>query len=334
MTWLLGESFQKYTTQADLRLQHTDSNLIATPITGGELVISDVGQYFYDFVGAKVTLIQGARIRFTFRAASTPIFQFQDDATLQVELRHLSDGRLRVTRNGTTLATSTNVAWALGALASVQFKATIHNTTGEFHAVFNGQTVSWDVANTNVNTRTSANNSANRAYVGTGASGSSWYVRDYWLCDSLGAVNNDFLGDLRIEARFPDAVGNASGWTNSSGNSTNNFSYVDDPAPTGDTDYVETDTVNAIDTYNHQNLSATSGTINAVTVYKYAKKTDGGACDMAPVVRYGGTDAVGATVALSSSYKYESQVYEVNPVTAGPWGVAGVNSAEFGHKRL
>lgn len=339
MTWLKGNSFQRYTALSDLLLEHTDAGLFSTPITNGELWFSGNGHYLYDLVGNKTTLIQAAKVRYTSRDPSITLFGFYDGTTPQLQLVHLSDGRLRVTRGSTPtiLATSTNVTWSLGVKVSIQWKATI-GAAGSFYVKFNNQDVTWDIGsgNTNIDTRGTANSYANRVYVGPTPGVTNCYISDYWMCDSLGTRNNDFLGDLTIIARPPNANGATSSWTNSAGNSTNNFSYVDESPPTADADYVETATVDAIDTYIHQPLPSTSGTILAITLFKYAKKTDAGACNMAPVVRYAGTDSPGTSVALVENYNYEKEVFEINPVGSAPFTVSSFNSGsyQFGHKRL
>ena len=74
---------------------------------------------------------------------------------------------------------------------------------------------------------------------------------------------NDFLGDVRVDARYPTAEGANSAWTPLSG--TDNALMVDDPGPPytpgggpdDDTTYNSTLTVGAVDTHVIQDAPVT-----------------------------------------------------------------------------
>jgi hypothetical protein len=152
---------------------------------------------------------------------------------------------------------------------------------------------------------------------------------DVYILDSSGTLN-DFLGDVRIEAHFPKGPGSSTGWTPSAGA---NWETTDDQPAPNTTDYNSTTTLNAADTLDVQNLKNTGGTIQGVQMLLYHKKNDAGGSLVAPVVRVGGSDYVGADFAPSdSSWRYERRVYEKDP-TGAAWTESSFNAAEFGYKK-
>jgi len=174
-----------------------------------------------------------------------------------------------------------------------------------------------------------------------GANAEIWFVQlhdgsymnggkldDVYILDSSGTLN-DFLGDVRVEAHFPKANGNSSGWTPSTGA---NWETTDEHAP-NTTDYNSTTTLNALDTLDVEDLKNTGGNIKGVQMLVYHKKNDAGGCLMAPVVRVGGVDYVGADFAPSdSSWRYERRVHEKDPAGSA-WSESSFNAAEFGYKK-
>jgi hypothetical protein len=158
------------------------------------------------------------------------------------------------------------------------------------------------------------------------------YVDDYYACDIQGSTNNDFLGDVRVQAVFPNGNGNYSQLTNDLGNMTNNYTHVDEADPNDDTDYVESSNAGDKDTYTYQDLPTTTGTVYGVQVMTYAKKTDSGSRTIRNLARLSGTDADnGSDIALPSGYTYLPSIFETKP-GGGAWTITDVNNAEFGVK--
>jgi hypothetical protein len=137
-------------------------------------------------------------------------FGFADANTLQCWVQVNSDGTMSVIKGGygtaqTILATSSQ-AILLGVFYYVEFSATIHNTNGAYTLKVNG--VTWLTVLTGANTRYSANNSANQVFIGamgpTGnSSGSIICDFDDFYC----RIDNTFLGDVRVETKFPTGDG-------------------------------------------------------------------------------------------------------------------------------
>jgi hypothetical protein len=158
--------------------------------------------------------------------------------------------------------------------------------------------------------------------------GFGWGVRfdDWYIVNTSGATNNDFLGDMRVYSISPSAAGNSTGLTPSTGS---NWSNVND-VPFSSTTYNGSSTPGTKDTYTYADVAA-SGTVRGVMVQSYAAKSDAGAVSGRNVCRSGGADFVGADTSLSTSYQMFSTLWENDPATSAPWAsVAAVNAAEFG----
>jgi hypothetical protein len=159
---------------------------------------------------------------------------------------------------------------------------------------------------------------------------SNGYIDDVYICNGAGSVNNDFLGPVHIEALKPNGNGASSGMTNDAGNSTNNYSHVDDNLDFAD--YVDGATAGVKDTYAFENSTLpTANTVKGVMVYAYALKTDAGARGLQTVARSGGSETTATPiVALANGVAHLLWgAHETNP-SGGSWLVSDVNAAEFG----
>jgi hypothetical protein len=139
------------------------------------------------------------------------------------------------------------------------------------------------------------------------------------------------LGPCRPVLLLPNAVGNSSVLTPSS--TGDNYLMVDEATPDGDTTYVYSATEGDKDTYGLTNLStATDYDVLGVQTVAYAKKSDAGFKYMRPIVRTGGADYNGTSVALGEAYFSYMQVWDTNPGTTGPdpWTVSDINALEAG----
>jgi len=280
---------------------------------------------------AQQTWIVGFGFKISTLPASTiDIASILDASTLQCDLRLLADGTLRITRNGTVLGTTT-FAIASGTYYYIEFKIKIDNSTGTADIVVNGSN---KLALSSQDTQNTANATANQVRLGNNAvsTASTLDYDDFYSCDGTGsAPTNALLGDVRVETILPNGVGNTSAWTPSAGS---NFQNVDETAPNADTDYNSTSNAGDVDTYNYPSITPTSGTVYGVQVNMNARKDDGGTRTIAPVVRSGGTDFVGTSQNIGSSYTYYQQLYEQDPNTAAAWTISNVNAAEFGVKLI
>jgi hypothetical protein len=268
-----------------------------------------------------------------------PLVSVRDGATAQVTLRLNADLTLSVLRGpigGTVLGTSSS-ALSAGVFAFVEWKVAIHPTAGTVDLRINGVSV---LSLTGQNTRNTANTSwtsvtlnnveANAAWNSVTTGGTIDYD-DLYVLDSNGAAPwNDFLGDCRVDAILPTAAGATTGWTPSAGA---NWQCVDEPVPNGDTDFTSATTIGLTDTFVVQDIPVAGSVIYGVQHNLSVKKMDAGAALIAPVIRHGGVDFVGADIAPGTTYAYGLQVAAVNPGTGAQWTEAGFNAAEFGYRK-
>lgn len=158
----------------------------------------------------------------------------------------------------------------------------------------------------------------------------SYVIDDFYVCDTTGAAPwNDFLGDVRADYLQPTSDGNYSQFTPSTAGP--HYVLVDDSAP-NTTDYVDGTAVNQRDSFGFADLTAlASSTVYAVQVNAAIQKDDAGSRSASTMIRTGGTDADGASVVLSTSQAYISQIYPTD-ASGSTWTQSSVNAMEAGIK--
>lgn len=277
------------------------------------------------------TAIIGVAVKHpTLPGANQELFAFREGATQHVSVNVKSDGAIEVKRgaaSGTLLGTSAAGVISANTFHFIEARVTVDNATGAFEIQVDGVSVlsasSQDTQNGGV---------AGITNIGIIGQTANTVFDDVYICDTLGGVNDDFLGDVRCDCYFPSGNGNSSGLTGSDADSTDNYLLVDETAPDADTTYVESDTATTKDTYDFPAMSHTPATINAVQVVATAKKDDAGARSITTVTRSGGADYDGATEALTTAYLAYSQIKETDPNTAALWTKTNFGNAEFGVK--
>lgn len=334
MTLRFIDSFDHYAS-ADIPQKYSDSNAVSiSPGNGrrgtGSLRISSSGGHITRVQAAHATWVVG----FAFKASSLPgsytaFLQLQDSATVHVDIRIGADGTLRATRNGTTLATSTN-SLSAGSFYYVETKITIDDTVGAIEVRVNGSSTNW-INITGQDTRNGAAATANLIRI-SGIGAPTVDIDDLYICDGAGSTNNNFLGDVRVDCYMPNANGNSSQLVGSDSDSTDNYQLVDETSQNGDTDYVQSATVNNKDTYAFADMSHTPASIFGTQMNMIAKKDDSGTRSVCAVCRSGGADYDGDTQALGTTYADYRQIRETDPATSAAWTRTDLNSAEFGVK--
>lgn len=335
MTLRFIDSYDHYAT-ADMLLKYTDSSSASISAGNGRrstnsLRFSSTSGFVSKTLDAQATWIVGCAFRATALDGSNDraIVTFLDAGTNQCDIRIRPDGTLRATRNGTALATSSN-ALSTGTAYYFECKVVINDTTGSIEVRVNGSSTGW-INITSQDTKNTANATANGIRL-SGTSGNNTDYDDLYICDSNGSVNNDFLGDIRVDCYLPDGNGNSSQLAGSDGNSTDNYQLVDESSQNGDTDYVQSSTVNQKDTYTFADMTHTPASIFGTQLNMIAKKDDSGTRSIASVCRSGGTDYDGTTQALGTTYLDYMNIRETDPATSAAWTRTNLNNAEFGVK--
>lgn len=277
------------------------------------------------------TLIVGFAYKPTgFMSAGWAILQFVDAAgpSAQCSVSLDADGTINLRQGyvSTQLASSSPRKLLPNIWQYIEVKATIHNLTGLIEVRVGG--VVW--ATYTGNTRATSNNYANRIRLNDGFNATlttDW--DDLYICDGQGSVNNDYLGEGRVDSVLPSGVGTYSEWTPSAGL---NYQNVDENPANDDADYNSSATAGQRDSYGMADIGAVSGVVKGVAVRMTVGKDDLGSRNVQSLVRSGSTDAVGASQGLIEGYRMYNQIVEQDPATSAPWTVAGVNAAEFGIK--
>lgn len=269
-------------------------------------------------------------------AAQYNIMGIYEGTTCHVSLRVSALGVITVGRGlATDLASSAAGMVLANTWTYVELKVTISDTVGSVAVQVNGISVPLTFvtgSNGTQDTRNGGTGVANIVSFGLNYNAAAQMLfDDAYVCTGAGSTNNDFLGDVRIQALFPNGNGNTSNLVGNDGNSTDNYLLVDEASQNDDTDYVESATVGDKDTYAFGNLTPTSGTVYGVIVQPWARKTDAGVRKIASIARLSGVEEDSADKTLTTTYNFLPDVRETKP-GGGAWSVTDVNSAEFGVK--
>lgn len=293
------------------------------------------GAFFTQVVAPSATVVVGVAWGAWELNSLARVSVFGDAGTVEhVRLSQDSAGHLVVSRAGTVLATSSDVVLPYGVIGSIPYwryiemKVTISDTVGTVQVRVDGG-VTPVINLTGVDTR-NGGSSTNIDAVGISNPPGAYAVfDDLYVLNTLGSVNNDFLGDVRVMTLSPNADGSSSDLVNSGGNSISNYSFVDEK-PWNSVDYVESTVSGARDTYNVENLPPAAITVYAAQSLALVKRPDSGIVSMKTVVKSGATLSYGPVVVLSTNWTALVKIEEADPATAAPWTTSAVNSVEVG----
>jgi hypothetical protein len=160
------------------------------------------------------------------------------------------------------------------------------------------------------------------------------YFDDFFIFDSSGTYNNDIIrdGEPRVQTLWPNANGDYHEWQPSTGSY--NYAVIDEVGENGDTDYNETFTVGARDTFLTAGLSYSSGNVYGVQPRVNSKRVDAGYKVVSPIVKSSidnGIYILGSG-AVTTSYTWYQWLSEVDPGAGTRWTISGVNLGQFGYK--
>jgi hypothetical protein len=257
------------------------------------------------------------------------IVSFGDAGTLQLCLRVNADGTLSVCRganNGAVVLGPSTQSLTINTWWFVEVSVTISPTAGAATVRVGGAT--W-LSGTALNTRATANNSANCVIIGPCPSDGRAWQADYddVYIDSAG----NFAGDCRVETHLPTGNGASSTWTPSAGS---NYSCVADNPSDDDTTFNVSGTVGNLDLYTYPALATTAGAVQAVMIAPVLRNTASGSAGITMTYRQGSTNYSGGVQSVGSqSYSNYPDIQGHDPSTGAAWTIAGVNSAQYGVNR-
>ena len=289
------------------------------------------GGYVKNLEAGRTSLIVGAALRVApfENTGQEPVLLGVRDTTAQVA--HLvtigNDGRLRLYRRGywdqlisTSVATAAARGWHYVELQVVQGTA---NGTVKVRA--NG------VLAIDLWSQDTVQNGGQllTAFVGAvpgQACPVTVDVDDLYIADTLGTINNTFLGDVRVDALKAQANGALNQWTVEGAASA--WQAVSD----GDeTTALRAATAGLRQTFDVEALPAmTTPAIHGVQVTLLARKTDAGNGRVRGLVASGAQMAVSSDINLQEQLAWHTALFERNPNGNVQWTEGAFNAAEFG----
>jgi len=231
------------------------------------------------------------------------------------------------TPSGTQIA-STPAGVLDGNWHYVEVFATINASTGQLIVKVDGTTVinfTGNTLNTGIVTtidalrfRTGKYNASPNAVIS---------IDDLYICDATGAVNNTFLGDVRVQSLVPNAAGTYTQLAPAGAGS--NYANVNE-IPYNDATYNSSATVGQRDTYALSDLAASTSTVLGMQSVAHMQKSDAGIANGKVTLLSGGALYYDTTQSLSTSASAYTQLRETDPATAVAWTVAAANGLEAG----
>jgi hypothetical protein len=275
-------------------------------------------------LGTKTTLVVGFAMRL-FEAdpivysSGYPLLRLEDEAgVVQVRL-HLNDSYGFDVYNGagTLLGSSADTLIGVNRWYYIEIKAVIHDTTGSVEVHLGESQI------LNLTSKDTKNGSAyvDRIRINCVYSNVGTYFDDVYIDDA------NFHGDCHVKTFRPDADGNSSDFTRSTGS--NDYECVDEQGSNEDTDYIYSDTLN------HKSIfgitTGALGTVEGVQLNLDCRLDEAGSRKITPICRSNSVDYSGSeSDLLGASYIYELQCWDTDPDDSGAWTQTKLEAAEFG----
>jgi hypothetical protein len=279
-------------------------------------------------LGTPSTIVTGLALKVSEIVDNLILLECRDGATVHVALRLQADGELGVYRNTTLLGATSGLNLLANNWYHVGLKATINNSTGAVELRVGEVTV---LNLTSQDTQNGGSAQVTNLNLRKPSSALTVWWDDWYVCDTAGSVNNDFLGNVKVVAVFPDGEGTTNDWTPSAG--ADNSAMVDETTVDDDTTYVEAGSTDDKDLYTYGALPGTIGAIKGIQINEDCRETDASPFSIKTVIRSNGTESDDAGQAIgSTNYTTKHRISETNPDGGGAWTESAVNAAEFGIK--
>lgn len=253
-----------------------------------------------------------------------------------------STGDIHVKRGdheGTLVANTTSAAIVAGSYQHIEGFFTFAGGSGAVEIRVNGVTVI-DETSVDIGAASTVRQwrwgSKGNNVVSTGPT----FLEDVYVYDNQGSFNNAIgVGDLKLDAIYPNADTAQSDWTRSGGSA--DYEMIDETAQDGDTTYVSSSNSNDISEFELQDVAASAESIKFLATYTYARKTDAGAATIQAGV--GSADVgsppvpsstLGDSHALSEVYTYYMDIFESDPATGVAFTPSAVDDARLILKRV
>lgn len=290
--------------------------------------------------GTLTTVITGFAIRpgFLDNADDGLILKVNDpggevDGHLEVYLRQGT--HLSVLAGGNEIATLCS-AVRINRWAYIEIKFVLDTSSGSVELRINGETVV-DVSSIDTVTGNPSGGAEIGAILLFGGGGSTSDIDhnrvydDWYVCDTTGSDNNDFLGPVKVETLFPDTAGDSTDFTPNSGT---NVSRVDEVVVDDATSYNASSTATDLDLFNMDNLVLIDSDVFGVQLDVNAGATEATPMTLVPTVKSSTTEGAGDDHVIVDDTLYGTyySVFEQDPNATAAWTVATINAMQCGYE--
>lgn len=274
----------------------------------------------YSIIDPNSTTYPNSYISFLDKASRTP------QVTIALSSATNVISVYRGATGGTLLGSSAAGVYPLtGAWFSLEAAITISPTVGSCEVKVNGTDV---ITLSGVNTQNVASGTVGAVQWGAGVQKG---VSAFYFCDNTGGAPwNTFLGAVRVATVRPttnDAVtftpvGNASNYLNAA-----------EYPPVPGTDYNQSGTVGAQDTFSQGGLPAGTWTVLGITTKELFRLSSFGSRQASGLVKSGVSVALGATrTIVGTANVVVTDVFETDPATSAQWTSAAAGAVKNGYR--
>jgi hypothetical protein len=214
----------------------------------------------------------------------------------------------------------------------IEVRAKIADTGGIFQVKINGSQ-DYACSVTGADTQYTSTAGVSKIRIGGLCSANNYggqcSIDDLYIIDpTVGTTNLSMLGDVKVVYVLPAASGSYSQWTASPSGA--NYTCVDDTSPNDSDDFVQTDGVGNIDTYNFDSLVGVTN-IYALSVTTTLCKGDAYDRRVRGVARIESTNySSDSSISMSTDWTCKQAIFDQNPATSSSWTVSAVDNSEFG----
>lgn len=273
-------------------------------------------------IANQVTVVVG----FAFKMVATPvagtILSFDEGGVQQGRLAINTSRELEVYDAADVLQGTQVTALTTGVWYYIETKLTVNATTGSIEVKQDGTQI---INATTLDTLNGSNVYVDNVVL-SGIS-SNIDIDDFYIVDTTGTINTDFLGDSRVDPYFPNAA-DTTVWSNTGAGA--NYEDVDENPPDEDSSYVFSSTSADIDYYNFEDLPTSVVNVYGVQVVARARKLDAGTRDIKLKIKSGANITTSPSIALSTGYVNYAMMAETTDGGTTAWTEALANAALVG----
>jgi hypothetical protein len=273
------------------------------------------------------TLVVGMRFRSPSSGVLGVLFQVLNwdvvgtTETAQIEIGYTSAGEIYIARGITGIDKSLESVSFVNQWYHLEAKIYFHDSNGTYEVKLNGTSI---LSGGPVDTIHSGTKLEFVRFINYGER-----IDDLYVLNTEGSINNDFLGiNTRVRGILPDADGANTDWTPSAGS--DHYAVVDE-LPETQADYVESGTINDVDTFTFPSQSITG--VYGVKAEAHMMTGSVGVRDVRLKCISGVTTDNAATEGVShdgGTEQFIENIWEEDPDASAAWTPTTFNNAEFG----